>query len=162
MIKMSEQAQELDRRFLPSISPYSKTIAKARRPTDLAASIAGILAGLSLILALVGVYGVTAYTVTQRTRELGVRMALGARPRTILGMVMRENFQVVIIGVTIGIGGAIFLGRLFTSLLYGVKPADPLSLLLASVVLFVTSALAAWGPARRASRIDPAVTLRHE
>lgn len=162
LIEMSERAQELDRRFLPSTSPYSTTIAKARRPTDLAASIAGILAGLSLILALVGVYGVTAYTVTQRTRELGVRMALGARPRSILGMVLRENFQIVIIGVTLGIGGAISLGRLFTSLLYGVKPADPLSLFLASVVLFVTSALAAWGPARRASRIDPAVTLRQE
>lgn len=162
IIKMSERAQELDRRFLPSVSPYSRTIAKARRPIDLAASIAGILGGLSLVLALVGVYGVTAYTVTQRTRELGVRMALGARPRSILVMVLRENFQTVIIGAALGVGGAVFLGRLLTTLLYGVKPADPLSMLLAVAVLFFTSALAAWGPAYQASRIDPAVTLRHE
>ena len=162
IVKMSEQAQELNRRFLPSVSPYSKTIAKARRPIDLAASIASILAGLSLVLALVGVYGVTAYTVTQRTRELGLRMALGARPRSILALVLRENFLTVAIGVAIGIGGAIFLGRLLTGLLYGVKPADPLALLVGSAILFVTSALAAWGPASRAARIDPAVTLRHE
>jgi ABC-type antimicrobial peptide transport system permease subunit len=159
---MSEQAQELNRSFLPSVSPYSKTIAKARRPIDLAASIASILAGLSLVLALVGVYGVTAYTVTQRTRELGVRIALGARPRSILVMVLRENFVTVAIGVAIGIGGAIFLGRLLTGLLYGVKPADPLALFVGCAILFVTSTLAAWGPASRAARIDPAVTLRHE
>src|SRR5262249_30168384 len=136
--------------------------AKARHSADLAAKIAGVLGGLSLLLACVGIYGVAAYGVSQRTRELGVRVALGARPSDILTMVLKQNLRTVMIGSVVGIAGAASFRRLITSLLYDVSPADPVALALTIAVLILTSTLAALGPARRASHIDPATTLRHE
>ena len=122
----------------------------------------GVLGGLALLLACVGIYGVAAYNVSQRTREVGVRIALGARPWAILAMILRQNLRTVVIGSGIGIAGAIGFGRLLTSLLFGLEPTDPPALLVTVGILFTTSALAAWGPARRASNVDPAITLRHE
>ncbi|MEX2263636.1 MAG: ADOP family duplicated permease [Bryobacteraceae bacterium] len=162
MMELPKHAREIDRRFLASAAPYSETIANALRSANLSAAIASVLGTLSLLLACVGIYGVAAYNVSQRTREVGVRMALGARPRAILAMVLKQNLRTVVVGAAVGIVGAISFGRLLTSLLYGVKPTDPLAMLVTIAILFGTSALATWGPARRASRVDPAITLRHE
>ncbi|MGH9720704.1 MAG: FtsX-like permease family protein, partial [Bryobacteraceae bacterium] len=155
-------AREIDSRFLASAVPYNETIANSLRSADASAAVAGVLGALALSLACVGIYGVTAYNVSQRAREVGVRMALGARPRAILAMVLKQNLRTVAIGAAVGIAGAVAFGRLLTSLLFGVKPTDPLAMLVTITILFATSALATWGPARRASRVDPAITLRHE
>jgi len=161
-VELPRMAREIDRRFLASVAPFSETVAKAFRGANVSASVASVLGGLSLLLACVGIYGVAAYNVSQRTREVGIRIALGALPRSILAMVLKQNLWMVAVGGVVGIAGALAFGRLLTNLLYGMAPSDPFALAAALAILFATSALAAWGPARRASRVDPAITLRHD
>jgi putative ABC transport system permease protein len=155
-------AKEQDRRLMASVTPFGQNVDRARQMAAVSASIAGVLSGLSLLLACVGIYGVAAYNVSQRSREIGVRMALGARPRAIVEMVLRQNLRTVLAGAAVGIVAAVGFARLLTSLLYGVKPGDPGALLGAAAVLLLTAGLATWGPARRASSVDPAITLRHD
>jgi ABC-type antimicrobial peptide transport system permease subunit len=113
-----------------------------------------------LLLALGGSYGVTSYLVSQRTRELGIRVALGAKRSDISRAVLAGSISIVAAGVALGIGGAIGAGRFLASLLFGVPPYDALILTIAAVALFTTGLLANWLPARRASRVDPMVSLR--
>jgi predicted permease len=120
----------------------------------------GVFAVMALVLALGGSYGVTSYLVSQRTRELGIRVALGARRGDISRTVLRGSLVVVLIGVAIGIVGAIGAGRLLASLLFGVAPYDALILTIATLALVLTGLLANWLPARRAARVDPMVSLR--
>jgi putative ABC transport system permease protein len=115
---------------------------------------------LALGLAAVGIYGLMAYSVTQRTREMGLRIALGANPAAVRTLVLGHAMRLVAIGLVLGLGGALLLGRSMTSLLYGLSSADPLSLIAASLTLLVVSVMASYLPARRASRIDPAISLR--
>jgi len=119
-------------------------------------------AALALLLAGLGLYGVLAYTVTQRTREIGVRMALGARPAQALGLVARESAAVVGIGLLLGLAGALATARFFARLLFGVGPLDPLALLAATLLLSAVALVATLAPARRAALVDPAVALRAE
>ena len=119
-------------------------------------------AALALLLAGLGLYGVLAYSVTQRTREIGVRMALGARPGQALALVARESAAVVGVGLFLGLAGALATARLFASLLFEVAPADPLALLAALLVLGAVALLATLVPARRAALVDPAIALRAE
>lgn len=121
-----------------------------------------VFAGMALLLALGGSYGVTSYLVSQRSRELGIRVALGARSGDIATAVMKGSLAVVLAGVVIGVGGALGAGRLLSSLLFGVPPYDAVILITAAVALFGTACLANWLPARRAARIDPMVSLRSE
>ncbi|MBW8747185.1 MAG: ABC transporter permease [Acidobacteria bacterium] len=117
---------------------------------------------LALLLACIGIYGIMTYTVARRTSEIGIRMALGARADQVLSMVLREVSWMALAGVAIGIGGALWLGRFLSAMLYGLKPSDPLTLITAAALLAIIALLAALGPARRASRIDPIRALRHE
>jgi predicted permease len=117
---------------------------------------------LALILAAIGIYGIMAYTVARRTSEIGVRMALGARPRQVRLMVLRESGWMAIVGIAVGIGASIGLARLVRAMLYGLSPSDPTTLIGTSCLLFFIALIAAYGPARRASRIDPMQALRHE
>ncbi len=117
---------------------------------------------LALSLACVGIYGVMAYTVAQRTNEIGIRLALGARRGQMRGMVLRESGWLAVAGVAIGTSVALGLGRLVESLLYGVKAADPLSVLGAALLLLAVALSSGWIPARRASRLEPMDALRHE
>jgi putative ABC transport system permease protein len=117
---------------------------------------------LALLMAAIGVFGVTAYTVSQRTHELGVRMALGAGRGRLLQLVMRQELSACGAGILVGVLGALALSSLLRSLLYGVAPRDPVTLIAVSLLLFTITALAAYLPARRATRIDPALTLRGE
>jgi predicted permease len=117
---------------------------------------------LALILAAIGTYGIMAYTVSRRTSEIGVRMALGAQPRQVRLMVLRESGTMAIIGVAVGIAASIALARLVRSMLFGLTPTDPAILIGTACLLFAMAVIAAYGPARRASRIDPMQALRHE
>jgi predicted permease len=121
-----------------------------------------VFAGLALLLAAIGIYGVLAYAVTQRTREFGVRIALGARAADVLGMVFRQGLTLALVGVVIGVAGAYFLSRLMTSLLFEVKPADPGVFVLAALLLSAAAAMASLAPSLRATTIDPVITLRYE
>ena len=117
---------------------------------------------LALLLASIGIYGIMTYTVARRTSEIGIRMALGARADQVLSMVLREVSWMALAGVAMGVGGALWLGRFLSAMLYGLKPSDPLTLITAAALLTIIALLAALGPARRASRIDPIRALRHE
>lgn len=119
-------------------------------------------AGLALLLACIGIYGVIAYSVAQRTREIGIRMALGADKKDVLQMVIGQGLRVTLLGTVMGIGGAIALTPFLSSLLYGVKPTDPLTFVAVSLLLTATALLVCYIPARRAMRVDPVVALRHE
>jgi predicted permease len=120
------------------------------------------LAVLATLLASLGLYGVLSYNLTQRTREIGLRLALGAAPARLRGMVLREVVTMAAIGGTLGLAAALLLGRLARSLLYGLAPTDPAVPLMAVAVLAVIAAAAGYLPARRASRVDPVVALRSE
>jgi predicted permease len=125
----------------------------------------GAFALLALLLAAVGIYGVITYMTTERTHEIGVRMALGADRWSILRMVVGGGLRLALIGVAIGVGVALLLGRIlssFSHLLYGVRPWDPLTLIAISLVLICTTLLACYSPARRAAGVDPMIALRHE
>ena len=117
---------------------------------------------LALILACIGIYGIMAYNVARRTNEIGVRMALGARTRQVLLMILRESSWLAIIGIIGGLAAAIALTRFISTMLYGLKPHDPITLIAAAILLLAVALAAAYGPARRASRIDPMQALRHE
>jgi ABC-type antimicrobial peptide transport system permease subunit len=117
---------------------------------------------LALGLAALGLYGVIAYGVAQRSREVGIRLALGARPAQVLRLVVGQGLRLTLAGVALGLVLALGLGRLLGGLLYGVAPSDPLTLLTVPLLLAGVALLASWVPARRATRVDPASSLRAE
>jgi putative ABC transport system permease protein len=119
-------------------------------------------AGLGLVLALIGIFGVVSYSVGQRTREIGLRIALGAERGNIMRLVLRGGMLPVLAGIAIGTGGSLALTRLIQSFLYGVKPTDPLSFIAAALAFCIVAILACYQPARRATRVDPLIALRHE
>ena len=121
-----------------------------------------VFAFVALVLAGVGIYGVIAYSVSQRTREIGIRMALGARSQDVLGIVVGEGLKLAAVGVAIGLAGSLALTRLMSSLLYGVSTTDFQTFIGVSLLLTFVSLLASYIPARRATRCDPLVALRYE
>jgi putative ABC transport system permease protein len=122
----------------------------------------GAFAGVALILAAIGIYGVIAYTVAQRTKEIGIRMALGAQRIDMLTMILRQSFLVIGIGLVAGIFGALGVTRLMSSLLYGVTAHDLSIYAAVTIVLSAASLIATYFPARRAMSVDPMVALRYE
>ena len=132
------------------------------RPWRLGSALLSLFGALGLLLAAIGLYGVLSYVVSQRTQEMGVRIALGAGRREILELVMGQALRVLVWGVALGVAGALAAGRAIASLLYGVTPHDPLVLSVVIVILGAVAAVASYLPARRATRVDPMVALRYE
>jgi predicted permease len=131
-------------------------------PVRMGAVLIGLFGILGMLLAAVGLYGVIAYSVGRRTREIGLRIALGAETGDVLKMVFRQGILIVLVGVALGCLGALAGSRVLGSVLYGISAFDPVSFGLASVVLLAVAFLANWLPARRAARIDPMISLRYE
>jgi putative ABC transport system permease protein len=122
----------------------------------------GLFAGLATLLAAVGIFGVMNYSVTLRTREIGIRMALGAQPGGVLMLILRQGLLLTLVGIGIGLAGALALTRVMSGLLFGVEATDPATFAAIVLLLAVVSLLACYIPARRATRIDPLIALRYE
>jgi ABC-type antimicrobial peptide transport system permease subunit len=160
-----EFARRATRERLPKVDVLrvenmSQVLEPELRPWRLGASLFSVLGVLAAVVAAIGVYSVISYGVSQRTHEMGVRIALGARLADILGLVAGEGLRVVVVGIAIGVGSAVAMGRLVSSLLYGVSTRDPLVLAGVCVLLTVMGLSASLIPAVRAARIDPVRALR--
>jgi putative ABC transport system permease protein len=147
---------------MAQISTMDQLVSKSVAPSRFMMLLLSAFAGLALALACIGIYGVMAYSVAQRAHEIGIRMALGATRRNVLALVIGQGFKLALLGVVIGIAGAIALTRFLSSLLYGIKPGDPPTLIMVSLVLIAVALLACFNPARRATRVDPIIALRYE
>jgi putative ABC transport system permease protein len=146
----------------PPVKELLATASDRLAPKRLTTGMIAVFASLALLLAAIGIYGVLSFTVAQRTHEIGLRMALGAERRGVLGLVVGEAALVAMAGIGIGLAGSLALSRVLRTLLYGVSPTDPAVFAAVSCTLFAVAMIAACIPAWRASRVDPVVALRHE
>ena len=140
--------------------PLGELLSGAVSRTTFTLLLLGIAALVAMAIGAMGIYGVIAYLVALRTREIGVRLALGAQPGDVRRMVVRRALDDAAIGVVVGLAGAAVVTRALASLLFDVSPVDPVTLTAAAVVLLATAVAASWLPARRAARLDPAIALR--
>jgi ABC-type antimicrobial peptide transport system permease subunit len=145
-----------------NINTLDAQLARQRWPFRVFGTMFAIFALIALVLSAVGLYAVTAYSVTQRTQEIGVRMALGAEPRQVWWFVLRRSLIQLGIGLTVGLAGAVGVGMLLRSLLVQMTPTDPITLVGIATLLIAVSTAACFWPAQRATRLDPVVALRHE
>jgi putative ABC transport system permease protein len=145
-----------------NVSTMEQTLNESLVTQRLSMTLLGFLASLALVLAAVGIYGVMSYTVTQRSHEIGIRMAIGAQPRDVFKMVIGRGMMLALIGVAFGLVGAFGLTRLMTTMLYGVEPSDPVTFVSIGILLIGVALVACYVPGRRATRVDPLVALRYE
>ena len=158
-----KQIKNLDANIpVNSIRSLNELTERAISDQILIARLSSVFASLALLLAAIGLYGILSYSVVGRTREIGVRMALGAQRGSVLKMILQEAGILVLVGVVIGIPSAILASRLFSSMLFGLKSTDPVSMLLVITVLLAITLLASYIPARRATKVDPMIALRYE
>ncbi|MGH9845705.1 MAG: FtsX-like permease family protein, partial [Blastocatellia bacterium] len=120
----------------------------------------GLFGGLALLLSAAGIYGVTAYSVAERTPELGIRLALGAQTNDVLKLIIGQGLRLIAVGVVLGLVASLALTRLMKSLLFGVSATDPLTFAVIALLLLIVALLACWIPARRATKVDPMIALR--
>jgi putative ABC transport system permease protein len=157
------EAAALDKNLpLYDVKTMRQHLGLALLPARLAGSVLGVFGLVALTLAAAGIYGVMAYSVAQRTREIGIRMALGANARDVLRLVARQGMTLVLIGMAIGLAAALAMTQLLKSLLFGVSATDPLTFGAIALLLAAVALLACWIPARRATKVDPMVALRRE
>lgn len=145
-----------------TVTPIEESLGDAVALPRLYATLVGVFAAAALLLAALGVYGVMAYAVTQRQREIGVRLALGAEPRGIQRMILRQGGSMAAIGLLIGVALSMMLGQLLSKLLFGVTPFDVPTLVAVPAVLGSVTVIASWIPARRAMRLDPVAVIRQD
>jgi predicted permease len=144
------------------VTSVERTVSKSATPWRFISQLFELFAGIALVLAVIGIYGVISYSVGERTHELGLRMALGAQPAQVLGLVLRQAMVLALIGVVIGLIGSFAATPLLADFLYGVKSHDLFTQVLVALLLIVVTFLASYVPARHAITIDPMRTLRHE
>ncbi len=142
------------------VVPMGNLVADAVAPQQVSMILLTVLGGVALLLALLGIYGVLSYSITQRTQEIGIRTALGARQIDVLKLILGQSLKLILIGVVVGVAVAVGMIRLFSSLLFGVSATDPFIFVAVTAVLFLTALLASYLPARRASQLDPVRALR--
>jgi putative ABC transport system permease protein len=152
----------LDSTLPAQISTLDARVDRLRAQPRFDAVLTGLFALLGLLLAGIGLFGLVSYSVARRTNEIGVRMALGAQKRDVVNMVVRQGLNLLLMGLVIGIAGALALTQFLTSLLYGVKPTDPFTFIAVSLILIAVALVACYIPARRAAKVDPIVALRYE
>jgi ABC-type antimicrobial peptide transport system permease subunit len=165
--QLEDELLERMRQFDPHVpvvglQSMNEQIGFSLRTERLVASLSGIFGGLATLLAVIGLYGVMAYVVTRRTREIGIRIALGALRSSVIAMIMREVFVLIGAGLVAGFSLALALANLVRSQLFGLNPRDPLTFIGSAVVLTLAAGLAGFLPALRASGVDPTTALRHE
>lgn len=148
--------------LIDRVQTMEQRIGESLAPRRLNLVLFGLFAVLALVLASVGLYGVVAYAVAQRTQEFGIRMALGAQQRDVLRLVLGQGLKLALLGVAIGIAAALGLARLLVSLLFGVEPTDPMTIAGVSLLLTIVALIACWLPAHRATRVSPTEALRAE
>jgi putative ABC transport system permease protein len=150
----------------PAVMTNTKTLAdnveREVAPVRVGAALAAILGALALLLALAGIYCVVTYSVSRRTREIGIRMTLGAERSSVIRLMLTDNMRPVLIGMAVGLVIGIAAASLLSKVLLGVRPLDPIALLVVAAFLSSVALLASYIPARRATRVDPAVALRYE
>ena len=147
---------------IAAIRPMTEWVAMSAAGARYRTTLLGLFALLAMILAATGIYGVMSYSVAQRTQEIGVRMALGARPLDVLKLVVRQGMMLVLIGVIVGLAGALALTRVMSSLLFGVTERDPITFVAVAALLIVVAFISCFVPAHRATRVDPLIALRCE
>jgi putative ABC transport system permease protein len=158
-----QEVRALDKNQLVyNVRPLESVMSQAVGTPRFRTSLLGVFAVVALILAVVGIYGVMSYAVSQRTHEIGIRMALGARAADVLRLMVRNGMRPVLLGVMLGLAGALALSRLMVSFLFGVTPTDVLTFATVSVGLLLVALIACAIPARRAAKVDPLVALRYE
>ena len=161
--QVREQVQSLD----PTLPVFgaqtlNETVSASLSQRRFSMEMITLFAITALCLAALGIYGVISYIVSERTHEIGIRLALGAEKKNILQLVLRQGLGLALAGAAVGLAGALIVSQLMTGLLYGVHPADPVVFLIVPLLLFVVAIAATYLPARRAMRVDPMVALRHE
>jgi putative ABC transport system permease protein len=160
---LRQKVRELDAGLaLANVRTMEEWVSNSAAQPRLNAMLLGVFAGVALVIAAIGIYGVLAFSVNQRTREIGLRLALGAEPGSVLRLVVGEGMKVGLIGVAAGLAGGVALGRVVASLVYGVPVRDPATFAAVGAVLTAVAAAACAIPARRASRVDPMEALRDE
>ena len=147
---------------IDEVVSLSDHIGRSLVQQKLVARLAAFFGLLALLLACIGLYGVLSYAVARRTNEIGIRMALGAQSRDVLWLMLREALTLVIIGVAVGLVASLVATQTASSLLFNLKPNDPLTIILATLLLLTIAILAGYLPARRAARVDPMIALRYE
>jgi len=160
---LSNAVHEIDPNvYVPKLQPLEKLVSGTLAQPRFHTMLLGCFAGVAMVLAAIGIYGVIAYSVAQRTKEIGIRMALGAQRRDMLQMILRQSFSIIGIGLIAGLIGAFALTRLMQSLLYGVSAHDLSIYGIGLIILSAAGLLASYMPARRAMNVDPIVALRYE
>ena len=147
---------------LPTVQTVNESLSSFTAEPRFRAELFSLFSALALLLAAVGIYGVLSQRVSQRTQEIGIRVALGARRDDVLRLILGEGLRLTFIGIAIGIAGSLALARFLSSMLYGVTPTDPLTIAAVSCLLLLVALFACYLPARRAVRLDPLIALRCE
>jgi putative ABC transport system permease protein len=157
---LRREVQALDKdQPVYNVRTFDDVVANSLGTRRVSMQLFAVFAGAALLLAALGIYGVMAYSVTQRTQEIGIRMALGAQKSDVLALVIRQGMTLSLIGVVVGLAGAFALTRLIANLLFGVAATDPLTFVAIPLLLLFVALVACYLPARRAARLDPTIAL---